>query len=781
MGRAVPIQPSFARGEISPRLWSRVDLSFYRLGLELCENFIVLPHGGATRLPGTRFVGEVADSAEPGRLLPFEFSTEQAYVLEACDGAFRFFRDQGQIWVDATDAALVNGAFQTDLSGWSVSGVSWSAGAAAFSAGDTLTQSVTVADPTKELVLAFDVAGDDGGALDLRVGVSAGGTDILEDTTCHTGHHVRQFTPGAGNGTFHLRFRHKAGGAPKLDNVRFLSGQPLTLTAPYATSQLFDIQHTQSADVMYFAHRDVQPGRLSRIGHASWSMERVRFTGRPAEWDAGNWPQRVGFYEDRLAWAATPNEPQTIWLSAQDDLEKLTRPSSPTDADALKFTISAGQVNAIQWLVEDQQLQIGTSGATRTLSGAGVDEPLTPNSVKGKRHSTFGAAPIQPVQVGEVTIYVGRFRRRLREFVYSFERDRYVSPDLTLLSEHVTAGGITALTYAQDPDSIVWMPRADGQLIGLTYERDQEVAALHRHKIAGGAADAHGQVESCTVIPGAARNELWLIVRRTIDGATRRYVEFLEAVPETGDAPFFVHAGLTYDGREQAVALTLSAVAGNDIAMIASSALWSAGNVGDRVTVSGGGRAVITGVTSPTEAAAAVERNFAATDVAAGWTLEANSVSGLGHLEGEKVAILADGAVVPAQAVTGGRIALPGGVSAAVIHAGLGYASVLKTLRPEAGAPDGTAQGRLKRIHQLIIRVRNTLGLKYGKDRATLDTVVFRKAGQPMDSAPPLYTGDLVVALDQGWGPDAQVVCVQDQPLPAEIQAIVPKLETTAA
>jgi len=781
MSRASPIQPSFARGEISPRLWSRVDLSFYRLGLELCENFIVLPHGGATRLPGTRFVAEVKDSAAQARLLPFAFSTEQTYVIEAGQRSFRFFKDRGVVYVEATDATLANGGFDTDLAGWTASNVTWNAGAASFAAGGTLTQAVTVTDPTVEHVLRFTLAGAPGDGVDLRVGTTPGGAEILGDTACRTGFHSRQFTPGAGNATFHVQFRHKTG-TPRLETAAFLSAAPVEIASPYDGGTLFEIHHTQSADVMYLAVGAVRPHRLSRLGHASWSLEAVALTGLPGEWIDGNWPRRVGFFEDRLCWAAPASDPQTIWLSSSDSLETLTLPASPTDADAMKFTISAGQVNAIQWLAEDQQLQIGTTGATRTLAGAGVDAPLTPNSVKGKRHTTFGAAPLQPVQTGEVTIYVGRFRRRLREFVFSFERDRYVSPDLTLLSQHITRGGVTGMAYAQDPDSVIWLARADGQLLGLTYERDQEVAAWHRHALAGGKADQWGAVESLTAIPGADREELWLVVRRMIGGQVRRYVEFLEAVPEPADATdreglFFVHAGLTYDGRNQPVALTLSALAGAGVTVTAAADFFTAGHVGDRIAGTGG-RARITAVAGPTAATADVEVPFEDTALV-GWTLEAQTLGGLGHLEGETVAVLADGAVVPPRTVTAGGIALPGDTTAALIQAGLGYRSVLRTLRPEAGAADGTAQGRLKRIHKLIVRVRNTLGLRFGRDLDSLDTVVFRKAGQPMDAAPPLFTGDLAVALDQGWGPDAQVVCVQDQPLPAEIQAIIPRMETT--
>ena len=324
MVKAVPIQPSFSRGELSPRLSSRVDLTMYQTGLETCRNWIVLPHGGLTVRPGTRFVAEVKDSAKEARLLPFEFSTDEAYVIVAGDGNFRFMRDGGMVYVEDTDAALVNGAFEADLSGWTAGGaVSWSSGAAAFASTGTLTQSVTVSDPAIEVVLAFTIGGGAGDFVTLRVGTTAGAADILDDSDCQSGFHTRQFTPGDDNTTFHIQFLFGAG-SPTLDDVRFIDDAIVEVGAPFADSDLADLHYTQSADVLYIAHRDFAPRRLSRTGHASWSLEEIAFTAAPDAWAEGNYPRVVGFYEDRLGWGSTPAEPQTLWFSRTGDFENLT-------------------------------------------------------------------------------------------------------------------------------------------------------------------------------------------------------------------------------------------------------------------------------------------------------------------------------------------------------------------------------------------------------------------------------------------------------------------------
>ncbi|MEQ8708341.1 MAG: ubiquitin-activating E1 FCCH domain-containing protein [Rhodospirillales bacterium] len=792
MVKAVPIQPSFSRGELSPRLSSRVDLTMYATGLETCRNWVVLPHGGLTVRPGTRFVAEVKDSTKNARLLPFEFSTEEAYVIVAGDRNFRFMRDGGSVFVEDTDAAVVNGGFDTDLTGWTVGGsVSQSEGAASFSATGTLTQSVTVTTADKEVALAFKVTGSAGNFLTLRVGTTAGASDILEDTDCQAGFHTRAFTPGEGNETFHIRFLFGAG-TPGLDDVRFIDDMVVEVGSPYGHDDLSDLHYTQSADILYLAHKDYPPRRLSRTGHASWSLEEIAFTGQPADWEEENYPRVVGFYEDRLGWGSTPGQPQTLWFSRTGDFEDLTVGSD--DDDGLEFTISAGQVNAIRWIAEDQQLQIGTSGATRTLAGAGVDAALTPNSVKGKRHTTFGSAAIQPVQTGAVTLFIGRNRRRIREFVYSFDVDRFVSPDLSLLSEHMTRSGIREIAYAQDPDSIIWMCLNDGQLVGMTYERDQDVVAWHRHHL-GGATETtdYAFVESVVVVPGKVRDEPWLIVRRNVNGTSRRYIEYLSPVFDSvtisagAEEAFFVDSGLSYVAEKIPVTAATNTspvvvtAAGhgfpeNSLVHISdvegmeqlNGPTWQVRNVtADMFELFDSGGTAVNGAAFPAYVSGGTARLLAA------------SVQGLDHIEGEVVSILGDAAVYPSQTVTDGAVSLANGGQAAVIHVGLPYKAVVRTLRPEAGAADGTSQGRRKRIHKVVVRLRDTLGLKIGRNESELDVIPFRRAGDPMDSAPPFFEGEKSVSFNGGWDSAGQVTVVQDQPLPAHLLAIIPHLTTT--
>lgn len=276
---------------------------------------------------------------------------------------------------------------------------------------------------------------------------------------------------------------------------------------------------------------------------------------------------------------------------------------------------------------------------------------------------------------------------------------------MTTLSEHITIGGVVDIDYAQEPDSVVWCVRADGTLVGATINAEQNVRAWHRHP-------TDGFVESVAVMPAAEgdRSELWLVVKRTINGATRRYVEVMQRPYQSGDtqaSQFYVDCGLSYAGAST------------------------------------------------------------------------TTITGLTHLEGETVAVLADGSPHPDCTVSAGAITLQRAATA--VHAGLPYRSRARTVRPDAGASDGTAQGKTKRAHKIVVRLNNTGEMKMGRTVAALDTILFRTASDPMDAPVPLYTGDKILNWPAGYDADGNIEMVVDQPVAAEVVAIMPQLVTEDA
>ncbi len=805
MPRANPIQPSFARGELSPLLYGRVDLGPYAVAAKTILNAIVRAQGPVTRRSGTRFVAEVKTSAKKTRLIGFEFSTTQAYVLELGEAYLRAYRNEGRIVVADTDAAIANGEFAGGISSWTnrstgtgtiahdaagqflalnggSSGVGWAEQSVAVSTG-----------LNKEHVLRFRVRGVAGDLVQLRIGTTSTGSELVADRECRTGWHSISFTPTSG--PVYVQFRVTATKAVGVDDVALLDNAPIELPTPYLEDQLFVLKFAQSADTLYIAHPSHPPHKLSRTGHSAWSLVEVDASDGPyldentdnartiqpsaatgtgitltaaghapfaasdvgrlvrvkhgstwgharitaytsatqvvadvktsfggataiAAWRLGAWsssrgyPGAVTFYEERLWWAGSTAQPQTVWSSRSGDFEAMASTETDgtvVDDNAVAFTLAASQVNVIRWLHPGPVLQIGTVGGLWVLRATTLDEPITPTNVQARQQRAQGCANLQPREAGDAVLFVTRSGRKVRELAYSFERDKYVAPDMTIMAEHVTRGGVVDLDFTLEPDPVLWCVRADGVLAGLSYERDQEVVGWHRHVLGGSSAGGTAVVEGVAAIPSpnGDHNQLWLVVKRTINGQTRRYVEFLEEIfgDEHAQADaFFVDCGLTYAGPA------------------------------------------------------------------------ASTVFGLSHLEGESVAILADGATHPARTVSGGSVSLMR--PATKVHVGLPYVTEVETLRPEAGAAMGTAQGQTKRIHGATLRFVRTLGCKIGPDAQRLDEVLFRGGGDPMDVAPPLFSGDKYVAFEAGYGTEGHVLVRQDQPLPMTLLAIMPRLAT---
>lgn len=749
MPTARPIQPSFAAGEISPRLFGRVDLTKYAIGLETCENFIVMPHGGVRKRGGTRFIAEVKASANLPRLVPFTFSTEQAYVLEFGDQYIRFYRDQAQIisggpyeigspylqadldklrFAQSADTLFIvhpgyapRKLTRTGHTAWTLSladAVNGPFRALNADAALKIKASANTGSVTLTATSAVFVAGHVGALLRLFDASNSRPYPTLNTNSLLAVNDIVEF----GLNVYKVTAETLA--------AEELWGVETKVTHTRGTVRFFKDTSTNKSVDFAFQHSGFGIVKVTAVASGTSATATVQgdallpdsvLAGSGTEyWQEGAWstlrgfPSALTFFEQRLWFAATPADPQTVWGSKTNAY--LDFADGAKDADALGYAIASAQVDAISWLVPAKVMAIGTDSAEYIMSASSLNEAVTPTNIRVASDTRYGSSAAVPVQVSNAVLFTqrrgvrGNAAHRLRELVYSFETDGYVAPDLTLVSEHISRPGLVELAYQAAPDSIIWAVRADGQLVGMTYEREQQVVAWHRHVI-GGVSDALGtpaKVERIAAIPGAAGDELWLVVQRRINGATRRFVEVLvyglEDDAAQADATF-LDSFLTYSGAP------------------------------------------------------------------------ATTLSGLGHLEGETVGILGDGAAYASKVVASGAVGVDPAVSKACV--GLPYAATLKTLRIEAGAAGGTAQGRKKRIATMVLRLHRSLGGKAGPDLAHLDVLPTRSTLDPMGSPPPLYSGDVGVDFDGGWDTEGQIVVRHDLPLPMIVLAIMPEVRTT--
>jgi len=825
MARTHPIQTNFTAGELSPKLFGQTNLDRYRNGVETLENMIVFPQGGATRRSGSRFICEVKDSSATTRLIPFEFNDEQAYVIELGNNYMRFFKDQGQI-TEATKSisaiTKANPAVVTATShGYSNGDHVWINDVVGMT--EVNGRRYTVANVSTH---TFELSGVNSTNYTTY---TSGGTaaKVFEITTTYTESQI-----------FDLKFAqsadimfivHPAHEPAKLSrtghtswtlaDVVFEKGPYLdtntttTTLNPGSSGVGTGIALVASADL--FASTDV--GRLVKLhnGHAKITaftdaqnvtieiLTALDASTATTSWQLGYWsattgfPETVSFFEQRLIFGGTTAYPQTIFASQSGLFENFDE-GSANAADAFIYTIAANRVNKIRFLAPIRDLVIGTAGGEFRVDRP-TGEPLTPTNVNIKQETTYGSHTTQVMQVGPTILFVQRQKQKLREFGYSFQNDAYVAPDMTLLADHITEGGMDDVEYAQEPDSIWWAARNDGTFLGMTYQREQDIVGWHRHLIGG-------KGQSCTVTVTDYDNTL-SGTKLTFTKANGTSVTFTSTTGTAGTNEFKTETNNNTTASNLQSAINghadFTATVSSAVVTVTETSPQSTGfltvNSQDsvRLAVTNETHAKVKSVTSITETTEnevwiVVERIINGSTVkyieyldstlnqdsglSGTVTGASTKVTSLDHLEGETVQILIDDAVYPPQKVTNGAVtvSLPSSFASKTIEVGLGFVSTVKTLNVEAGASTGSvAQGRKKRYNEVIVRLLNTVGVTINGDQ-----MPFRSSADEMGQPIPAFTGDKRVT-NLGWDREGKITVQQTQPLPFTILGITGTISTS--
>jgi len=807
MAKITIAKESFTGGELSPRLFGRTKLQRYDQAAKVMENFLVQPHGGLTRRPGTRFVREVKTSANQTRLIPFQFNVEQSYILEFGDQYFRVYKDGGIVvssgvpvefttpyrTADLTELKfaqtadimyLVHPDYQprkitrTGHTTWTITTVDLARGPM----GDTNATSTTLTASGRSGSVTITASAntfastDVGRLVKLHEGfakiTSYTSATSVDATVQELADGRSELMPGytATTISFH-EGDPDATGLEHNDRIQdsdgnfidqgFKAGQRITTSGTSSNNKsamlIVDVTDTvitlapgidladESAGSSFTINGDLIADNRFQLGAIS---------------DTTGWPRAIAFYEQRLVLAGTTAQPQTIFFSQGGDFENFER---GTDGDdGLVYTIGSNEVNVIRYLSSQRQLLVGTSGGEFIVRASGFDEPLNPTNTQIKQQTSFGSANVQPIQAGNATLFIQRAKRKIREMQFNADSDGYVAPDMTILAEHVTEGGIEEMAYQQEPDSVAWTVRADGIMACMTYRRDEQVVAWHRHIFGG----TDVEVESVAVIPGDIdEDQVWLIVKRTINGATKRYVEYLKNFDFGDDETdaFFVDSGLSYEGVTNTLNGDITNAA-TTITLTDATDFTTSGaiKIGTEViTYTGKSSNDLTGCVRAVEGAAAAHTSGDTV------TQVINGLGGLSHLEAEDVSILADGATHPNETVSSGEVTLDR--YAAKVHAGLNFISRVETLRIDEGSQLGSAQGKVKRISDVTVRLYRTIGMKVGPSVSALDIVPFRSSATGMGSNVGLFTGDKFIEFAGGFDADTTIVVQQDQPLPMSI------------
>jgi hypothetical protein len=791
--KANPAITSFNAGELSPLLGGRPDLEKWQSGLTRCENLIPRVQGALQRAAGSVFVGSVKDSGERCWLAPFVFSQADAFVLEFGPGYIRFYRAHGRLTTGAVAAWSGAAAYAVgDLA--MLSGVAYGCTAAhtnhsppdtdywlalegdiyeiasPYQAGD-----LTRADGS--FGIRFEQSGDvvylacaghppmtlsrlsnirwllapftpKGGPfqdqnLDEAVTVSAAGVMTTGGTVTLTASsdifqagHVGglfelELNDGADVRAWQVRTTTDVGDFRRVD-YRFYR---CTQVGPVDTSDKPAIcgeelpVHTRGKYWDGTGEEQKGDGAVGSIGaeweylHSGYGHVRItavasgtaatavvlsrlpdELASQPSHrwahgaWsDAAGWPDNVCFFRERLSFFRG----QRVWQSVAGDFANFeARTHGEVEPDsAVVISIQSAQGNPVEWVTPTRSvLFVGTNGGEHSLKAQTRSQAYGPGNTQQDPETAWGGVGVEPIVVGAGVVFAERLGRRLRLLVPG--QDGYEALDLNKY-RGLTAP-IVAMAWQQTPHESIWCATAEGGLEALTLQLEDKVFAWRRHAL-GGAVEAVAVIPS----PDGGRDDVWLIVRRTIDGEARRYVEVLAPEYEAGaDQALAVYANcaLTYEGPPTA------------------------------------------------------------------------SLSGLDHLEGQAVAVKADGAAHPGRLVADGAITLQRAASKAVVGLASPYAGQIMPL--EAGAAAGSAQGRVKRVHSLTVRLLDSLGGRFGPAIGATDPLQHRRAGEAMDGPPALTTGDIAMSFPGGYDGAATIAFEGDDVFPFTLVGLYPELVT---
>lgn len=794
MTRVAAIYPTFGRGEVSPHIYGRIDIDQYPSCLEKARNVWIRPYGEASRVPGTKYVNEAKVNTKV-RFLKFVFSATDSYIIECGAGYFRFYRDGALInvttsdltaWATSTSYVVGNFVQQNDLAYYCVEAHTSGTFATDLEAGKWVRQDI------------YEIPNDY--TVDQLDSIQSVQIDDIIKLVC-----VRHGTDNATNRPKEL-LRYSDTNwvfrdvtficTPFLeDNVTsttlLASATTGTITVT-ASTPIFNAQHVGSFWKIggTVTEDDVKSQGYVKITAftntttvAASVQSTLSGTTATDNWAEGAWsdyrgyPTRIGLFDGRLYYARTEYSKRNVYGSKPYAYESFKYAVDNEDNGAINVelaTNATGDGSDIKWLIGSNYILAGTYGGEFVIKGEG-DSAITPSNITARQRSNMGSEAVSPVMVGSYIHFIQRNGKKLRQFTYDYYTESYNSVDMSLFSEHLFDSPVIDIAYAKSPDGVVYLLREDGNIIAFTYDAEQQVQAW-------ALIESTGKVESIEVIPSSDGNydELWMAVRRTINGSEVIYVETMGSLitPSVQQDCWYVRSGLDYSAYDQTKGtnLTLSAKTGT-ITATASGNYFTSAMVGRKIRYFDGevlGQATITEYTSATVVTCSVEYDFSTTSISGGkWGISVTSISGLSHLEGKTVQVLADGAVRPDEVVTSGAFDLAS--PAWRVIAGLGYRSYIKTLPLEQGAQNGTSVGKRKRVNELSVRVWRTLGIKVGKDLETLQQIQFRNPTTKMGLPEEMFSGIIPnVKYNQGWTWESCLVLEQSNPLPMNVLALAP-------
>ncbi len=560
------MQTSFAHGEISEELFGRVDLDSYSKALAECKNFFVHAAGGISLRPGTHYICDIAQHEKKARLIPFQFSTTQTYILLFEDKCVRFVQDLGTVIYphehEKAGEQVVIELPYTEAELYDISFVQSAdilylahknhppAQLMRFDHHDWKYEKISFT-PKLPAPTNLALSQTHTGTENYTYKVSAYNTDTLQESPA---------TAELSIASAHLG----------------LDGRRITLTwDKVENANLYNIYKESTGIFGWIGQVEAKDASKTSFSYIDKNYG-ADVNDTPSAWknyfdEEKKYPSLVSFYQQRLCFAASEKEPQKIWMSRTADYENFSSSSPAMADDAVVLTIAGSQVNQIYGLVSLRILLALTAGAEWSLDGGGG--AISPLSVQATQQSYYGSAKLPPLVLGASILHVERGYNALRDLSYSMEIDSYSGNDLSVRAKHLLRDHtITSWAYQANPDGIIWMVRDDGRLLGFTFLKEHQVFAWHQH-------ETDGFVENVCALQEEDGDSIYFIVRRKDStGMFKRYIEKLAKPFNGGDISdsFFVDSGLAYEGEPENTFAGFEHLAGKEIVGLADGAPFRA-------------------------------------------------------------------------------------------------------------------------------------------------------------------------------------------------------------
>jgi hypothetical protein len=773
------VQRSFAGGEIAPELYGRADMVKYTTGLATCKNFIVQKHGGVANAPGTKFIGQAAgDNTDqyPPNLIKFILNNNVTFVLEFSDQKMRVINN-GEFIVSGGSIYELATPFTAD----EVNDIKYA------QTGDVVTL-VHPNHPPKELKRLAD---DNwtiedivfGPQIDPPGSVTASPSESFPPDT-YFNRYNWAVTAISEDGSEESLVAYSG----PLFNLPSVGSNDFSVSLSIARvddAREYNVYRSENGSAYYLIGIADQPnsGDAGFTDRGQLDNEDVT-PPKPREIfnESGEYPSTVTFYQQRRVFAATENDPQKVWMSRAGAYSNFNTSSPVRPDDPVIFTVAGRRFNRIQNLVNIGKLIILTSEG-EWLAAGDQDGAITPTTINLQQQGYSGARDIDPIIVANNALYVQSRGSIIKNLVYQFETDGYAGQDLTIFANHFFRDYLVSnWDYQQTPDSVVWVVRNDGKLLGLTYLPEHSLWGWHQHT-------TDGDYERVCVIPEGNEDRLYAIVKREIEGVTVRYIERFEPrIDNDVRDSYFVHCGLSFDGRNTGSG-TMTAVyeSQNEVILQDTTLGFSESDVGNGIFIYYEGRTVrfdITEYISSNQVRANSSEDVKATGIdkvaVTTWARAYDEFSGLDHLEGKVVSVLADGMVISDGQlsdtsaerfrVSNGKIKLAS--PQAVVHIGLPYTADFQTLRLEIVGNE-TLLNRKKNINKVYAFVESSRGIFAGRSFDDLTEFKQRRSLDKFEAQSP-ETDLFEINIGSKWEEAGQVCMRQKDPLPLTILSVIP-------